>query len=134
MFKVTLNEIVENKKNVVERIVEESILYLDCKEYKDNTLNLFISCDASDSPYGEDISGMEYLMIAFSVYNKVIEQIPEVLLFLKEITFFEVMITYKIFAKSDMLEMLNFSAEKAKIRGIEEEVISSRYNELIKYI
>ena len=69
MFKITLNEIVENKKNVVERIVEEAVLYLDCKEYNDNTLNLFISCDASDSPYGEDISGMEYLMIAFSVYN-----------------------------------------------------------------
>lgn len=133
MLKITLNEIIENKKNIIEKIKEEAKSYLNNKDYTE-TLNIYISCEVFDTPFDEEINAMEYLTLAFSVYNKVIEEIPEILLFLKEITFFEIMFAYKLFAKSNPLEILNFSVEIARERGIKEEAITTRYNELIKLI
>lgn len=132
--KITLNEIVENKNAVISKAIKDCMSYLDNKEYLNSNLNLYISCVEEDNPFEGHLDGMEYSMIAFSVYSKIIEKLPEILLFVEEQIFFEIITLYRMFAKADAVEIVNFSIQQAKDRNIEETILGSRYADVIQLI
>ena len=130
-MKLYIEELGVSRDALIEKAVERANLYLDSREYESgNELNLMVT--TKDDSIG--LNGEEYMFYAFSIWREVYKKVPEFLIFLTATSIIEVFFGHYLFSKASADDLLRYSAQRARERGISEGEVALAVAECERYL